>query len=154
MSHGVSAITNKMDASVNNPEDKNVASVSETSLSPLVMFSAKTIIVVSVCTTAVIVSSSFLSRHVERVVGSFSNVIDRASTVVDGTFRIGGGAFWTKLETELDRMADPQAGLTPERQERLLVKLRAASEKWKPFLTEAYMIVTEPPHPAKAPSKN
>jgi len=126
--------------------DKPIAPAN--SLSPLMMFAAKTIIVVSVCTTALIVSSSYLSSNVLQIIDRASERLKEAS----GGFSIGGSPFWTKLENELDRIADPQSGLSPEKQEKLLIKLRAASNKWKPFLAEVYAIVTEPP-PAKPPAK-
>jgi len=94
-----------MEASVNNPEHQDNIGASDNSLPLLVMFAAKTIIVVSVCTTAILVGSSFVSRHFERILSSFSNVADRTTKAVDGTFWIGGGPFWAKLESELDRIA-------------------------------------------------
>lgn len=50
---------------------------------------------------------------------------------------IGGNRFWTKLERELDRLADPRTDLTPEKKQKILLQIKVISDRWRPFLVEA-----------------
>lgn len=50
---------------------------------------------------------------------------------------IGGNRFWTKLERELDRLADPRTDLTPEKKQKILSQIKVISDRWRPFLVEA-----------------
>jgi hypothetical protein len=50
---------------------------------------------------------------------------------------IGGRQFWTKLETELDRMADPGTDIPLEKKQKILSQIKIVSERWRPFFTEA-----------------
>jgi hypothetical protein len=55
---------------------------------------------------------------------------------LEGTV-IGGNRFWTKLERELDRLADPKTDLTPEKKQKILSQIKLISDRWRPFLLEA-----------------
>ena len=46
---------------------------------------------------------------------------------------IGGRQFWTKLERELDRAADPKSDLSPEEKEKLLEDARVIAARWRSF---------------------
>ena len=111
------------------------------SLSPLAVFAAKTVIVAAACTTSVIIAASFLTAYVNDTAERLGNLT-----------KVGGATFWSRLEADLGKAADPNSGLSPEKQKQILEQLRLVSNKWKPFLSEAYTIVTEPAN-AKAPSQ-
>jgi hypothetical protein len=102
-------------------------------LSPLVVFAAKTLIVASVCTTSIIIAASFLTAYV-------GDAADRLGSLT----KVGGAQFWNRLEADLGKAAAPDSGLSPEKQKQILEQLRLVSNKWKPFLSEAYTIITEP----------
>ena len=83
----------------------------ETGLGPIGSFLLKTVIVCA----AIIVSGwimldlldDFATRRMEQLERSV-----RAAT------SLGGHRFWTKLENELDRMADPRTDLSPEKKQK------------------------------------
>jgi hypothetical protein len=116
-------------------EHNRGAEIAERSLSPLVVFAAKTVIVASVFTTSIIVAASFLTGYVNDTTDRLTNLTRVGS---------GGSPFWKRLEAELAKAGDPDSGLSPEKQKQILDQLRLASNKWKPFLSEAYTIITEP----------
>ena len=47
---------------------------------------------------------------------------------------LGGRQFWTKLESELDKLADPRTDLPPEKKAKILSQIKAISDRWRPFL--------------------
>lgn len=49
----------------------------------------------------------------------------------------GGSQFWTKLERELDRLAQPGADLPEAKKQKLLANIRTIVDRWRPFVTEA-----------------
>ena len=57
----------------------------------------------------------------------------RASVV-----HVGGREFWSKLERELDNQADPKSDLAPEKKRKLLADIKAISDRWWPFIQEAF----------------
>jgi hypothetical protein len=102
----------------------------ESGLGPVGLFLLKTVIVCA----AIIVSGrimlelldDFAVRRMEQVERTV-----RAATV------IGGNRFWTKLESELDRLADPKTDLSPEKKQKILSQIKIISDRWRPFLVEA-----------------
>jgi hypothetical protein len=102
----------------------------ESGLGPVGLFLLKTVIVCA----AIIVSGrimldlldDFAVRRMEQVERTV-----RAATV------IGGNRFWTKLEGELDRLADPNTDLSPEKKQKILSQIKIISDRWRPFLVEA-----------------
>ena len=114
-------------------EHDRPAGIAERGLSPLAMFAAKTVIVASVVTTSIIVATSFVTGYVYDTAERLSNLT-----------KVGGAAFWGRLEEDLAKAAAPDSGLSPEKQKQILDQLRLVSNKWKPFVSEAYAIVTEP----------
>jgi hypothetical protein len=111
---------------------------SNVGMPPLTLFVAKAVIVTVLITGSVLFLSSRLISKAEE---SFLRVT-----------KIGGSDFWTKFERQLDRAADPSRGLSAEKREMLLVKLRAVSAQWKPFIMEVHSIITDaptPPNPQK-----
>jgi hypothetical protein len=60
---------------------------------------------------------------------------------LDATIRsataIGGRQFWTKLEEELDKFADPRMDISAEKKRKILSQIKVISDRWRPVLTEA-----------------
>ena len=48
----------------------------------------------------------------------------------------GGRAFWTKVEKQLDKLADPQSDLPPEKRAKIISQIRVIADRWRPFVTE------------------
>ena len=65
---------------------------------------------------------------------------------------LGGRQFWTKLENELDALADPRSDLSMEKKQKVLTQIRAISDRWRPFLLEASSAI-EGQTPAAGPSR-
>ena len=57
----------------------------------------------------------------------------RVSEIRQSFGPVSGRAFWTRVERELDRLADPNA-IPPQKREELLRKLNAIAANWTPFL--------------------
>jgi len=102
----------------------------ESGLGPIGRFLLKTVIVCA----AIIVSGwimldlldDFATRRMEQLERTV-----RAATA------IGGNRFWTKLEGELDRLADPRTDVSPEKKQKILSQIKVISDRWRPFLVEA-----------------
>jgi hypothetical protein len=112
------------------PGQEPTSQSAETGLGPIGSFLLKTVIVCA----AIIVSGwimldlldDFATRRMEQLERSV-----RAAT------SLGGHRFWTKLENELDRLADPRTDLSPEKRQKILSQIKVISDRWRPFLTEA-----------------
>jgi hypothetical protein len=65
--------------------------------------------------------------------------------------KIGGHQFWSKIEDELDKQADPGSDLTPETKQKLLADIRILADRWRPFIQAALSVV---PKDATEPAKN
>ena len=102
----------------------------ELRLGPIAQFALKTAIVaVAIVLSAWImldVLEGFVTRRMEQLVTTI-----RSATV------IGGRQFWTKLEEELDKIADPRTDISPEKKRKILSQIKVISDRWRPFLSEA-----------------
>jgi hypothetical protein len=49
----------------------------------------------------------------------------------------GGSQFWTRVEQDLERQADPRNDMPEARKEKLLADLRVVVSRWRPFVAEA-----------------
>jgi hypothetical protein len=102
----------------------------ELRLGPIAQFALKTAIVaVAIVLSAWImldVLEGFVTRRVEQLEATI-----RSATV------IGGRQFWTNLEEELDKFADPRADISPEKKRKILSEIKVISDRWRPFLSEA-----------------
>jgi hypothetical protein len=75
------------------------------------------------------------------IVNILDDFASRRMQELDATIRsaavIGGRGFWTKLEEELDKGADPRMDISPEKKRKILSQIRIISDRWRPFLAEA-----------------
>lgn len=103
--------------------------------SPIGLFLIKTVIVVG----AIVAIMTYADTLVQQRIASIQKNIGP----------IGGRAFWTKVEAELDRMADPKSDLPAAKKKKLLNDIKVISERWRPFLNAAIGPLENPP--AKQP---
>jgi hypothetical protein len=104
--------------------------VIELRIGPMGQFALKTAIV----SVAIVVSGwilldildDFASRRMQQLEATI-----RAATV------IGGREFWTKLDVQLDSLADPRTDISPEKKQKIISQIRIISDRWRPFLAEA-----------------
>jgi hypothetical protein len=88
-------------------------------LGPVTQFALKAVI------AAVVVAATILFL--------VSTLIERAEESINSV-KIGGPAFWGKIERELARAADPKSDLPPEQRQRILNNLKTIVARWKPFV--------------------
>ena len=112
--------------------------------SQLLLFAGKALIAAVIFVGSVLI----IAVHIENKMSRFAQEIQKAT-------KIGGSEFWKKIEQEIDRAGDPEQAISPEKKQKILSELRVITAQWKPFLTEAYSIVTASPSETAgaAPSK-
>jgi hypothetical protein len=109
-------------------------------------FVIKTGIVAIAIALVIVVSGLFVALSLQGVVSDIK------------TIKIGGEAFWSHVEGEIDRMASPQSDLPEKKKEKLLAEIRAIGVKWRPFLVELRSVLNPPDeqsaqHPESSTSK-
>jgi hypothetical protein len=135
-----------MEANLDSSEHDVKAPIVDRSLSPLGLFAAKTVIFTSICAASIVITVALSSSFVE-------GTVERVTTRIEHSTKIGGAQFWAKAEEALKQAGDPEQSMSPERQKILLGELRNLSNQWKPFLMEAYAILTEPPNASGTPPR-
>jgi hypothetical protein len=97
-------------------------------LGPLAQFAVKTAIVCGAIILSGWIMLDMLDDFASRQMQQFDTTIRSA---------FGGRKFWTKLEDELERLADPRFDISPEKKQKILSEIKIISERWRPFLDEA-----------------
>ena len=106
----------------------------------IVQFTIKTCVVavvISACTIFVI--DWIVSDLQDLALQTIASVRDQIAGVrdqIDHT-TIGGEKFWTKVEHELDRAADPKSDLPPQEKQKLINDVRVIVARWRPFVDAA-----------------
>jgi hypothetical protein len=102
------------------------------------------------CIVAAVISF-FTIFTVNWIVGSIEESIDRTMesanekiVALNSQYKIGGSAFWTKMERELDNAAAPDADLPPEKKQRLLNDVRIITARWRPFVSTVRQEMDKP----------
>jgi len=102
----------------------------ESGLGPIGRFLIKTVIVCAAIVVSGWIVLDLLDDFATRRMEQFEQTVRAATS-------LGGHRFWTKLESELDRLADSRADLSPEKKQKILSQIKAVSDRWRPFLEEA-----------------
>ena len=100
----------------------------ESGLGPIGRFLIKTVIVCAAIVVSGWIVLDLLDDFATRRMEQFEQTVRAATS-------LGGHRF--KLESELDRLADPRADLSPEKKQKILSQIKAVSDRWRPFLEEA-----------------
>ena len=112
-------------------------------LGPISQFAIKTVIVAAVIVVSAWIMLDVLDDFADRRMQQFERTLRSATS-------LGGRQFWTKLENQLEQLADPKADLLPEKKQKILTQIKVISERWRPFLTEAAAAIEgETKQPAK-----
>jgi hypothetical protein len=110
--------------------DETTSRPAEGSLGPIGQFLIKTVIVAA----AIVVSAWILLDILD-------DFADRRMQQVQQTMqsytKLGGRQFWTKLENQLDQLADPKSDLPPEKKAKILAQIKVVADRWGPFLRQA-----------------
>jgi hypothetical protein len=104
--------------------------VIELHLGPIGQFALKTAIVA----VAIVLSAWIMLDVLE---GFATRRMEQLETAMRSATVIGGRQFWTKLEDELDKLADPRTDISPEKKRKILSQIKVISDRWRPFLSEA-----------------
>lgn len=81
--------------------------------------------------TALIVVGGFLLSF------QLAAILDNAIyTLQTGFTHTGGSSFWGRITKELDRAAEPNNDLAPEKKAKLISDLHVIAERWRPVIVE------------------
>jgi hypothetical protein len=102
----------------------------DSGLGPIGQFALKTVIV----SAAIVVSGWFVLDLLDDFATRRMEQLER--TIRSAT-AIGGRPFWTKLERQLDALADPETDISAEKKQKILSQIKVISDRWRPFVLEA-----------------
>ena len=92
-------------------------------------------IIIGMITAAVIIGGGILASRIDATIDrTIYSVKTQLGPLANG--KIGGSQFWSKIESELDRVASADNNLAPEKQARLLQNIRAIVTRIRPFVSE------------------
>jgi hypothetical protein len=80
-----------------------------------------------------------------------ANKLHGAIVSAMGSESVGGSRFWSKIEQELHRAADPRQELPEEKKQQLLEDLRVVVKRWRPFVAEIEPLLSGSEAGAAAP---
>lgn len=115
-------------------------------------FFAKALIVAGVTLTSFWLAVAYLNSVIDQRMEYIDNRIQAIGSTVQaiGTTKIGGRAFWLKVEDELEKRASDKDDLIPEKKRKILAEIRSISDRWRPFIFDILSTVKgEPVDPAK-----
>jgi hypothetical protein len=104
--------------------DERTSQATDMRLGPIGQFLIKTVIV------AAWIMLDVLDDFADRRMQQFERTFRSATS-------IGGRPFWTKLEHQLDELADPKSDIPPEKKQKILAQIKVLSDRWRPFVLEA-----------------
>jgi hypothetical protein len=104
-------------------------------LGPIGQFAVKTAIVSAAIMWCGLIAFDYLDDMISRRMEQLEVALRPVAT-------IGGKQFWTKLEEELDKQADPRADLSSEKKQKILSQIKIVADRWRPFLMEASSAIT------------
>jgi hypothetical protein len=107
-------------------------------------FVVKAVIVIGLIVATVVLSAALLLPQVERA------VVDIQARMLQVT-KVGGPEFWTKVERELERAAEPTGDLDDSRRKKILSQLHVIVERWRPFIAEIGPLFWEFQRPTSPP---
>jgi hypothetical protein len=114
---------------------------------PIGQFAIKTVIVAGAIVVSAWVMLDLLDDFADRRMQQLERTMRSATS-------LGGRQFWTKLENQLEQLADPKSDLPPEKKQKILAEIKVISERWRPFLMEAAAAIEgETKQPAKSGSQ-
>jgi hypothetical protein len=105
--------------------------------SPITTFAIKTAIVAAACVLSIVAIASYIDGIIEDRIDQITLTARELAPNLAPS-KVGGRAFWTRLENELHDQADPRHGMPPEQRKRILADIRVLSDRWRPFIAEAF----------------
>jgi hypothetical protein len=112
-------------------------------LGPIGQFAVKTVVVAAAIVVSAWIMLDVLDDFADRRMQQFERTLRSATS-------LGGRQFWTKLENQLEQLADPKSDIPAEKKQKILSQIKVISDRWRPFLMEAAAAVEgETKQPAK-----
>ena len=105
-------------------------------------FAAKTFTVVAAVTIGLWI---IIGQVFDRIDDTIDSGTTQLQTLIQSSTHIGGRSFWTRLERELDKAANPASDLPPERKQKLLADIRILADRYRPFVNAAAVLFSENP---------
>jgi hypothetical protein len=106
-------------------------------------FALKFGIAIGLITAAVILVGGLLASKIDDTIDRTVFAV-RMQLAPIANAKIGGSQFWTKVENEIDRVANASNGLAPEKQQKLLSNIRAIVTRVHPFVAEVAPLFSDP----------
>jgi len=94
----------------------------------LSQFALKALILVALIFLVLLVPAGLLAEKARKDMASLS---------------FGGRQFWTKLETQLSRGADPSSDLPEAKKQQILADLRVVVDRWRPYAAELGRFISD-----------
>jgi hypothetical protein len=98
-------------------------------------FALKSLITIGLITAAIILVGTLLVSKIDDTIARAVYSIQAQLGPIANT-KIGGAQFWAKVENEIDRAANANNGMAPEKQQKLLSNIRAIVTRVRPFVAE------------------
>lgn len=117
-------------------------------------FSIKAVIVV----VLLFIAGGLAANRADSLVTRIRAQIEEAKlTLQEAKASMSGRRFWTEVEARLDKLASPEADLTPEKKKEILAKIQIIADRWRPFAAEGLSVFSPKagpsPLPQTAPAK-
>jgi hypothetical protein len=123
--------------------DETTSQAADMRVGPIGQFLIKTVIIAAAVVVSAWIMLDVLDDFADRRMQQFERTLRSATS-------FGGRQFWTKLESQLDQLADPRADLPPEKKQKILTQIKVISDRWRPFLLEAAASIEgDPSKPAR-----
>jgi hypothetical protein len=106
-------------------------------------FALKFLIAIGLVTAAIVLVGTLLVSKIDDTIARavYSSQVQLAPIA---NAKIGGSQFWAKVENEIDRVANANNSLAPEKQQKLLSNIRAIVTRVRPFVAEVAPLFSDP----------
>lgn len=98
-------------------------------------FALKSVIAIGLITAAIVLAGGLLVAKIDDTIDRTVYAI-RTQLAPIANAKIGGSQFWSKVENEIDRVANVNNSLAPEKQQKILSNIRAIVGRVRPFVAE------------------
>ena len=83
-----------------------------------------------------IVKTAVVVLAIIAVLSFLDNLVEQRVAQIQSAAKIGGREFWTGLERELERQADPRTDISPEKKQKIISEVRIVADRWRPLISD------------------
>jgi hypothetical protein len=128
------------------PNRASAVPVARSASGDLRSFALKFGIAIGLITAAVILVGGLLASKIDDTIDRTVFAV-RTQLAPIANAKIGGSQFWAKVENEIDRAANSNNAMAPEKQQKLLSNIRAIVTRVRPFVAEVAPLFSDPRSP-------